>query len=323
MLRLVPLLLFALLPACTLNLLDDISGSRTPLQECILFDGSRDKIAVININGLISDEPYTSMISLSPSLVESVVSQLILAAEDPRVRAVVLKIDSPGGTVTGSELIRREILRFKSLTNKPVVVSMMGVAASGGYYVALPCDYIYAMPSTITGSVGVIMAYPNFSGLMDKLGVRMEVYKSGENKDIISLFRDPSESDKAIVQEMVNEDAQAFWGLVQEARHLSDTQMTLVKTARIFSAAQAQKIGLIDEVGFPDDAIVKAISLVPDIRKEPSVITYRQHDFPNDNLYNNRMSGGSLGTRPLIDLGPIQHQLSLKPGTYYLWAPAN
>lgn len=319
--KMFPLFLMTfLLAGCTVNLMDDITGSKAPLTECVLTPGKSAKVAVIGVNGVITDEPAMTVIASGPSLVESVVSQLRLAKEDRAVKAVVIKINSPGGGVTATDVLWREIVHYKSETGNPVVVSMMDIAASGGYYLATAADSIYAAPSTLTGSIGVIIAYPNFAGLMDKLGVKMQVYKSGGNKDIISMFRDPSDSDKEILQSIVQDNAQQFWSLVKKSRKISDDNMEVIKTARVFSASQALKLNLIDQIGYPDDAIACAAAMAG--QTEPTVVTYRQHNFPNDNIYNTRMSVNGHGKMSFMDLGAIQTQLSMKPGFYYLWLPA-
>src|SRR5210317_542396 len=142
-----------------------------PLQEYTLTGTQKGKVLVISIRGTISDTPKKQFVSTRPSMVQEVVSQLRKAEEDPDVRAVILKVNSPGGSVTATDILYNEIVAFKQKTKAKVVVAMMGVAASGGYYISLPADYILAHPTTLTGSVGVIFLRPKVSGLMDKIGV--------------------------------------------------------------------------------------------------------------------------------------------------------
>ncbi len=308
-----------LLTGCSFNLLNFDTG-RKPLTECVLSGSDYAKIAVINIDGVISEDGVSSMLGTGPSMLEGFVAELQIAEQDDAVRGVVLRINSPGGTVVASELIYKEIVKFKQKTQKPVVVSMVGMAASGGYYVSLPADYICATPATITGSIGVIMMYPNLSKLMDLVGVKMEIYKSGENKDIISIFKDPSTSDKQILQEMIMESAEDFWGLVKTHRNLNDSAMIEVKTARIFSARQAKANGLIDEIGYTEDAIAQAIYLAK-VSENSRVVTYRRNRYPNDNIYNKRGSQEAVIDPKLIDLGSLESSLNMKPGMYMLWIP--
>ena len=137
-----------------------------PLKEYTLQGKEKVKVLVISIRGIISDAPQRQFVSTRPSMVQEIVSQLRKAEDDPEVKAVLLKIDSPGGSVIASDLIYNEIMAFKQRKKVKIVAAMMGVAASGGYYIALPADFILAHPTTVTGSVGVLFLSPNVSGLM-------------------------------------------------------------------------------------------------------------------------------------------------------------
>lgn len=311
-----------LMSGCTFNLLN-LESSNRPFKQVAISGSGLEKVAIIAIDGVISDESSEDLFDMEspPNMVENLATQLKIAEHDDDIRAVVLKINSPGGSVVASELIYKELMSFKSHTQKPLIASMVGVAASGGYYVALPCDHIFATPSTITGSIGVIMMYPNFSKLMNFLGVRMEVYKSGENKDILSYFRNPSQSDQQILSEMVKESARDFWTLVKQQRHIRDSDMNLVKTARIFTARQAQKIGLVDQIGYTDDAILHATQRA-NIAPESTVVVFRKNYYANDNIYNRRMEQNINVKNQMIDFGNKDNPLNLKPGMYMLWTPS-
>src|SRR5437867_2862958 len=155
-----------------------------PLEEVLIEDHNAvDKIAVVEIAGIISSELWDGA---GDNMVDFISRQLKSAAADKDVRAVILKVNSPGGEVLASDEISRAILDFRTKSKKPVIAVMGGVAASGGYYVAVPCDWIVANELTITGSIGVIMPSFNYRALLDKVGIRPEVYKSGKFKDMLS-----------------------------------------------------------------------------------------------------------------------------------------
>jgi signal peptide peptidase SppA len=173
-----------------------------PLKEHILQGRDSDKVLLIPVTGFISDKRRQEFVRTEPSVVQEVVSHLRKAESDSRVKAVVLKIDSPGGTVTASDILYNEIVAFKKRTGSWVVVTMMNVAASGGYYISLPADHIVAHPTSVTGSIGVLFIQPKFTGLMDKIGVTFDVSKSGDKKDMGSPLRQSTEEEQQIMQDL-------------------------------------------------------------------------------------------------------------------------
>jgi protease-4 len=290
-----------------------------PLMECLLEGEGQGKVAVIPVSGVISDEAAKGWFGSRPSMVQEVVSQLNLAAEDTQIKAVVLKIDSPGGTTTASDILYHEITRFKEKSKAKVVAAMMDVAASGGYYTALSADRILAHPPTITGSVGVIFMRPKAYGLMDKIGISMEVSKSGANKDGGSPFREETAEEKAIFDAITKSEAERFLGLVRERRHPSEEAMAEIATARIFDAQRAKALGLVDAVGYLGDALKEARTLagLPD---NAQVVAFRRTPPANDNLYNSATSREGTPT-PLVSLGLESFLAAPKAGFYYLWLP--
>jgi protease-4 len=141
-----------------------------PLKEVVLEGSGEDKILVISINGVISDQPKEKLLRSQPGMVQEVVTHLKRAEQDPRIKALLLKVNSPGGGVTASDILYHEISAYKARTGVKMVVAMMNLAASGGYYISLPADWIVAHPTTVTGSIGVIFARPQVSGFMEKYG---------------------------------------------------------------------------------------------------------------------------------------------------------
>ena len=318
------LLIFALVTSllfiigCTAPKIRLFPSQADPLKEFTLEGKADPKILVIPVRGVISDNPQEGFIRTRPSLVQEVVSQLRLAEDDKKVKAVILKIDSPGGTVTASDILFNEILTFKERTGAKVVVAMMGVAASGGYYISLPADYIFAHPTTLTGSVGVIFLRPKVTGLIHKLGVDVEVNKSGINKDMGTPYRPATAEEIKILQTMTDRLGIRFVDLAAKYRNLDPAVTAEISTARVYLANEALELGMVDEIGYLGQAIAKAKQLagVPDNAR---VIVYRRTEYPDDNIYNTatRYGGGDLSVIS-VDLFPDALN-QLRTGFYYLW----
>jgi len=295
------------------------SRAPEPFREQVLSGTGPDKILMIPVSGIISDHPQRDIFATRPGMVQDIVAQLDLAAKDTDIKAVLLKIDSPGGTVTASDILYHEIMAFKEKTGDKVVAMMMNVAASGGYYIALPADYIMAHPTTVTGSVGVIFMRPQVVGLMDKIGVGLAVNTSGKNKDMGSPFRPTTEAEKKLFQGLTDALGKRFISLVEERRHLNADQLAEVSTARIFLASDAMSHGLVDRIGYIDDAVKKAAQLAG-LPEEARVVVYRRTQWPDDNLYNSQqMIHG--GQPALIDLGLPASITGHISGFCYIWAP--
>jgi protease-4 len=212
-------------------------------------------------------------------------------------------------------------MEYKSRTGVKVVAAMMDVAASGGYYVALAADAIYAHPTSLTGSVGVIFMRPKLTGLMDKIGVGVEVNKSGRYKDMGSPFRTATQEEERLLQELTEEMAARFHEKVAERRQLGAAQMATVKTARIFTASDAKAQGLIDGIGYLSDALQHAKSAA-ELGEDARVVIYRRTMFPDDNIYNPLSTGVSGQTPVLLDTGIHEWLPEMAPGFYYLWPAA-
>jgi len=219
----------------------------------------RDKIAVINIAGEIIES--SSALDMSNGVVSTIVSnELKKAHEDKNVKAVVLSVNSPGGGVNPSFEIYKWVKALK-LNNKPVVVSMGDMAASGGYLLSAPADKIYALPTTWTGSIGVIMSLPNYEGLFEKIGYKEIVIKSGKLKDMGSSSRALSDEEKAVFQNMIDDAYDQFVTIVAEGRGKDKAEIKKIADGRIYSGKQAKENGLVDELGGLDDAIKEAANL--------------------------------------------------------------
>ena len=305
---------------CTAPKIRLFPSQADPLREFTLEGKAREKVLVIPIRGIITDAPREGFVHTRPSMVQEVVSQLRLAEDDKKVKAVILKIDSPGGSVTASDVLYKEILAYKERTGNKVVVAMMSVAASGAYYISLPADYILAHPTTLTGSIGVIFIRPKVTGLMHKIGVAVEVNKSGKNKDMGSPFRPTSAEEEEILQELVQRLGIRFVDLVAKHRKLNPEMMADISTARVYLANEAIELGLIDEIGYLNDAVSQAKKLagLPDNAK---LVVYRRTEYPNDNLYNTATRFGN-GNLSLISVDFLSAFSQFSTGFYYLWPSA-
>jgi protease-4 len=216
-----------------------------------------DKVALIRIEGPILDSG-------------TMIDELKDYVKDLSVKAIVLRIDSPGGAVAPSQEIYEEVR--KAVSKKTIVVSMGSIAASGGYYIASPATRIIANPGTLTGSIGVIMEIPNMEGLMNKIGVKTEVIKSGKHKDIASVFRGINKEEREILQTVLDNVHEQFINAVSEGRNMLREDVLRIADGRIYTGEQALKAGLIDELGNLEDA-VKAAAKLSGIKGEPSVVS--------------------------------------------------
>lgn len=216
-------------------------------EEYVSGEGA-DKIAVLPVAGVIGSEDSAAL-GTPAATPEVVRDQLVQAADDESVRAVVLEVDSPGGGVVPSAEMRQTILDFKERSNKPVVVSMQSTAASGGYYIATAADSIVANPATLTGSLGVIVSILNYEEAEEKLGIEQESIKSGEFKDIGSPSDPLSPEEREIFQELVDEDYEEFVRVIVEGRDLPEERVRELADGRVYSGRQAEELGLVDELG--------------------------------------------------------------------------
>lgn len=302
-----------------LNLFPDATE---PFKEYTLQGKGDPKILVVSIRGVISNEPDEKMFGgTQPGLVQEVVSQLQRAREDEDIRALVLKIESPGGSVTASDILYHEVAAYKEKAKVPVVAVLMDLATSGGYYVALPADHIVAHPTTITGSVGVVFMHPKVNGLMDKLGLGVEVNKSGLNKDMASPFRDSTEAERKMLQTLTEELGQRFMELVIRHRRPDKDHLADIASARVYLAAQALEYNLVDQIGYLDAALAEARKMTG-LPEDARVVVYRRTEYADDNIYNSATMHSGGRPEALLNLGLPRALTSPPAGFYYLWTPA-
>ncbi|ULA59770.1 MAG: putative Peptidase S49, signal peptide peptidase SppA [Nitrospira sp.] len=242
-----------------------IVGGALILLNALLPDldfSTQDRVALIRIEGVILDAQAT-------------ISELKHYSENPLVKAIVLRIDSPGGGVVPSQEIHDAVKRVKNKSNKAIIASMGTVAASGGYYIAAATDRIIANPGSLTGSIGVIMEMANFEGLMKKVGVEGVVIKSGRFKDVGSPLRKMSDEERKLLQAVMDDVHQQFIQAVADGRSLDVSDVEPLADGRIYTGRQAKDARLIDELGDLDDAIHIAADIAG-MEGEPKVVEPRK-----------------------------------------------
>ena len=244
-----------------------------------------ERVAIVRIEGVIMDS-------------REAIEELRRYRDNPTVKAIVLRIDSPGGGVVPSQEIYAEVIKARTENKVTVVASMGNLAASGGYYIAAATDKIVANPGTLTGSIGVIMELANVQGLMEKVGVQSVVIKSGKHKDLASPFRKMSVEDRALLQDVLDDVHDQFIQAVAAGRALKVEQVRELADGRIFTGRQARTAKLVDELGDLQDAIKLAARMVGIVGKPRVVETRKRFSLREllDNLYQGRVS-------PLIPSG--------------------
>ncbi|MCF3943916.1 signal peptide peptidase SppA [Oceanobacillus alkalisoli] len=224
-------------------------------EEVIEQGTSFEKIAVLELNGIIMEDSAGSLLSGVTYRHQRFLDLLDHAAEDGNVEAIILDVNTPGGGVVESAEIHEKILNIQQNYEKPVYISMGNTAASGGYYISAPADKIVAHSATLTGSIGVIMESLNYTELADNLGIDFNTIKSGEFKDIMSGSREMTEEERAMLQTMIDELYGDFVQVIVDGRGMSEETVRELGDGRIYTGAQAKENGLVDEIGTLDDTI--------------------------------------------------------------------
>ena len=316
----IALFVLILVTACGGPRIKLFSDAGEPLKEFTLEGRGSDKILLLPMHGIIIDTPKERFLAQSQSMVDKVVSQLNKAEKDDRIKAVLFEINSPGGTITASDILYHEISSFKERTGKKIAVSMMDIATSGAYYVSLPADMITAHPTTVTGSIGVLFLQPKITGLMEKIGLSVDVKKFGKNKDMGTPFRDSSEEEQRFMQKSVDDMGERFIRLVQKHRKPNQQALAEISTARVFLADEALKLGLVDKVCYLSDAVRETKQLAG-LPADARVVVYRRTEFPDDNYYNASSAASEGLNVPAVNI-ELPEFLVLKTGFYYLWPGA-
>lgn len=300
----------------------DLTPRIRPLEEETVEGKGDAKILLMDVSGFISDEAPSGGLGLGPSparvpMLVRIREELKKAAKDRHVRALVLRINTPGGTVTASDIVYREVMLFRDQTKAPVIAALMDVAASGGYYIALAADRIVAHPTTVTGSIGTIMVTANVEGLLGKIGVATNTVKSAEHKDMGSPFRPLTPDERAIFQSVIDELQRQFVAKVVERRSLDESAARKLADGRIYTAQQALERRLVDAIGYMPDALAAARRAIG--VDEAKVIVYkRPREYQATYYAQTRTEAHALDTA-------VERLATLAGGAgprfLYLWSP--
>lgn len=249
-----------LLVGCSLVSID-LQPRIRPLDEETVEGKGTAKILLLDLSGVLSDESFSLSLTTPPPrvpILARVQEELRKAEKDEHVKGLIVRINSPGGTMTTSDTLYHEIYEFKKRTKMPVIAAIMDVGASGGYYVALAADTITAHPTAITGSIGVVMLTLNAHGLMEKIGVAPLAIKSGSMKDAGSPFRALTPEERAVFQGVIDDMFARFVNLVVQSRKIPETRVREFSDGRVYTADQALSLGLVDRIAYLDEVLVMA-----------------------------------------------------------------
>jgi len=300
--------------------LGSLGGGPRPLEEVTVDGEGRARILLMSISGTITDSPAKHAFGLieEESTVARVEAELKQAADDDRVKAIVLRIDSPGGGVTASDELYGRLVRFKREHRVPILAALGDTAASGGYYVACAADRIVASPTTVTGSIGVILMSLDLQGLLDKVGVKNQTFKAGEHKDLLSPLRAATPEERKIVQHVLDSLHARFIAVVREGRpHLDVARLPELTDGRIFDARDAQAAGLVDDIGSLHEALESAKRMAG--VEQARIIRYRRSGESAETVYARATAPATTQVNLLpIDLGGLALPRS---AFLYYWAP--
>lgn len=318
------------LPACLpQRVVIDLAPGDGELQETgVLADegagANAPKVAIIHVTGLISHLSPPGLIASNSNSVDALYARLAKAASDPQTRGVVLWVNSPGGTVGASDTMYRELRHFRESTGKPIVVCMGEIATSGGYYVSLAADRIVAQPSTVTGSIGVLVQTFNFSEGMHRFGITGRAVTSGPNKAMTNPFEPPDQEHYAIVQGLVD-------GFYAQFRHLVEVRrpdagaspdFSMMTDGRVFTGVEAARLGLVDQTGSVREAFALAKELAG-IEGGARLVKYHPRGAEPRSPYSTaspiepRLAGDTTVNVLSMGLSPE----AISPGFYYVWWP--
>ncbi|WP_077706302.1 MULTISPECIES: signal peptide peptidase SppA [Virgibacillus] len=239
----------------TTNFEDMFKLDDNQFEEEIIEEGVGDKIAVLELNGIIQDTAPSPVLNTTSYNHKRFLDMLEQAGEDSTVDGIILRVNTPGGGVVESAEIHDKIIEIQEQYEKPIYVSMGNTAASGGYYISAPANKVVAHPATVTGSIGVIMEGYDLSGLAEKWGIDFNTIKSGEYKDILSFSREMTDEEREILQTMVDDMYADFVNVIVDGRDMSESKVRELGDGRVYTGSQAKENGLVDELGSLDDTI--------------------------------------------------------------------
>jgi len=267
--------------------LSSVGGPNADFREVLLQGEGRDKILMIDIDGPIDNTPVlVPSLGVLPGMTARVRQELEIAYDDPSIRGILLRVNSPGGTLTDSDIIYHSLIEFKKSKKVKIVAAMGDLAASGALYISMAADEIYAHPTSVTGSIGVIIPHLNYSGLFRKLGIESDPVASGPYKDMQDPYKPQSEAERKLLQDLVNAQYQKFLNVIKAGRpRMSTQEVRKIADGRIVSAQEAKEKGLIDQIGYLDDAYrrISELSGFPKNR----LVRYANAWQTGSNIYSN------------------------------------
>jgi len=276
-----------------------------------------DKIAIIDVDGLLANRRKGGWMRSGENPVSLFIEKLDKAAADRSVKAVVLRLNSPGGTVAASDIMYHHLQEFRRETGKPIIACVLGIGCSGAYYIACGCDGIIAQPSGVVGNIGTVFQTFSVAGTMQKIGVKAVTIKSGELKDTASPLHDLSDEEHKVLQEIIEQFSEQFFQVVRKGRQTIDEKK--LADGRVFTAQQALQQGLIDKIGYLEDGIKWAKEMAG-VKKTRVVIYHRPSSY-KPNAYG-LASANTNGIGPLVNL-ELPDWLNAGGAQFlYLWQPA-
>jgi protease-4 len=299
----------------------DLTPRIKPLEERTVEGSGRTKVLLTDISGFLSEEGQSQTLVIGAptprvGLLVRFREELKKAAEDSDVKAVIIRINSPGGTVTASDIMFKELQIFKQTAKVPVVAVMMDVAASGGYYVALGADTLVAHPTTVTGSIGVIMLTLDAEGLMQKIGVSAAAIKSGERKDMGTPFRAMKPEERQIFQSVIDGLQSQFLARLVESRKIPMDAAKRIADGRVYTAQQALDLKLIDQIGYMNDALELTRKTIG-AEKVRVIVYQRPSEYRATYFARSELATGSLDAA----VSRFASVMGSGPNFFYLWWP--
>jgi protease-4 len=291
---LLSVLLLACLSGCFVIKVN-LAPEAQPLEEQAISGEGKDKIVLMDITGVIANEDAGSVLGgrKEPGMLALVREQLDRARLDKNVKALVIRINSPGGGVTASDTLYHEIKKFKDETGVKVVAHILETGTSGAYYAALAADGITAQPTSITGSIGVIMLRIDATGLMQKIGVQALQISSGAEKGMGSPFRPVSNEERKIFQDLIDSMYNRFVSVVAEGRKMEPERVRQLADGRIYTSREAKDAGLIDQIGYLEDAFTRARTLAN--LERATIVTYLRPGEYRPNIYSMNLININFG----------------------------
>lgn len=278
-----------------------------------------DKVAIIDVDGLLVNRQKRGLIRTGENPVSLFIEKLDKAARDESVKAVVLRINSPGGTVAASDIMYHHLRQFKEQTKKPIIACVLGLGCSGAYYLACGCNGIVAQPSSVTGSIGTILQTFSVAGTMEKIGVKAVTIKSGQLKDMASPLHDLSDEERDVLQGIIDNFYQQFLKVVEDGRNIDQQKLQKLADGRVFTAEQALQEGLIDRIGYLEEGIEWAKEKAS--MQRARVVIYHRSSGYKPNAYG-LASAGADGLGPLINIELPDWLTSGGAQFLYLWQPS-